>query len=465
MPATPSIIILTKPATLIVLGEGTLNSTTTIDFSLISNAPEHKITVYNVIGVATTDAAVATTASEPSEAEAPSTSTTGSTLAKSSEGETGDDSTDTTSTASTSETSLAVTLPSSSGGISGGAVAGAAIGCLIAGLALGLIAAFILFRRRRRNSSVSPDFIQATRLDPEPKGGPQVTIASSGHDAELSQFLLEATPDKEIQAELRSLSELIYNHVENYYHGPQVQANSIEVAQSLVNIGYSPELSGLPAETVSAVCLAPKTWHVGLRHVISHIIFRSLDFGSVSGLSMLPIPVAAMALANPSAELANNPGKINPGFSRSLISKAANATTQQSPLRAPGGEASRHCCCIPTPAREHHCLSQKRRLMRMRTPYQMSSTRFCSCLLCRILLASATRRSICRMSSLNAPNWATLFYHSRVTGVLFLATTDRWIKAAGLSCAQVWRSWAIPTERGIDCQWRWLLQRPYLCER
>ncbi|KAH6955116.1 hypothetical protein DER45DRAFT_329865 [Fusarium avenaceum] len=341
MPATPSIIILTKPATLIVLGEGTLNRTTTIDFSLISNAPEHKITVYNVIGVATTDAAVATTASEPSEAEAPSTSTTGSTLAKSSEGETGDDSTDTTSTASTSETSLAVTSPSSSGGISGGAVAGAAIGCLIAGLALGLIAAFILFRRRRRNSSVSPDFIQATRLDPEPKGGPQVTIASSGHDAELSQFLLEATPDKEIQAELRSLSELIYNHVENYYHGPQVQANSIEVAQSLVNIGYSPELSGLPAETVSAVCLAPKTWHVGLRHVISHIIFRSLDFGSVSGLSMLPIPVAAMALANPSAELANNPAiSLARSRWRSLSALLLHPNpSERTPLPVPEAEA------------------------------------------------------------------------------------------------------------------------------
>jgi len=103
------------------------------------------------------------------------------------------------------------------------------------------------------------------------------------------------------------LSELIYNHVGNYYHGPQVQANSVEVAQSLVNIGYSPELSGLPAETVSAVCLAPKTCHIGLRHVISHIIFRSLDFGSASGLSMLPLPVAAMAQANPSAERANNP--------------------------------------------------------------------------------------------------------------------------------------------------------------
>ncbi|SPJ75920.1 uncharacterized protein FTOL_05651 [Fusarium torulosum] len=304
--------ILTKPATLIV-ANGVVNTTTIIDDLAISLALEQKVTVYNVISVVTADATTTTTTAESKSGEtgAASTSTTSSTLAKETESGTGDTSNGITSTASTSKTGSAVASPASSdgssGGLSGGAVAGAAIGCLIAGLALGLTAAFILFRRRRRSSSASPGFVQATRPDPEPKGGPQVTVASSGHDAELFQFLLEATPEKEIQAELRSLSELIYNHVENYYHGAQVQANSVEVAQSLVNIGYSPELSGLPAETVAAVCLAPKTCHVGLRHVISHIVFRSLDFGSASGLSMLPLPIAAMAQANPSAGSANSP--------------------------------------------------------------------------------------------------------------------------------------------------------------
>ncbi|KAM0337404.1 hypothetical protein ACHAPQ_003180 [Fusarium lateritium] len=311
-----SIATLTEPATLIVF-DGAENRTITIDAAAISAEPEQKKTVSNVVGVITADAGTAktTATSKPAETGAASTSTASSTLAEEIESGTGDTATGITSTASTSQTSSAVASPSSSdgssggssGGISGGAVAGAAIGCLIAGLALGLIAAFILFRRRQKGSSGSPGFIQATRSDPESKGGPQVTVASSGHDAELAQFLLEATPDKEMQAELRSLSELIYNHVGNYYLGPQIQANSAEVAQSLVNIGYSPELSGLSAETVAVVCLAPETCHVGLRHVISHIIFRCLDFGSTSGLSMLPLPVAAMVQANSSAESANNP--------------------------------------------------------------------------------------------------------------------------------------------------------------
>lgn len=195
----------------------------------------------------------------------------------------------------------------SSDGLKGGPVAGVAIGCLVAGLALGLIAAFLLLRRRRRVKPANEGFVLADQKYTKPKDGPQVIVSSSRHDAELSQFLLEATPDKDLQAELRSLSELIYQHVENYYRRPQVQADPAEVAQSLINIGYSPEASGLQADTVAAICLSPKTSQVGLRHVISHAIFRSLDFNSGSSLSMLPLAVATLAQGSHSAENTNNP--------------------------------------------------------------------------------------------------------------------------------------------------------------
>ncbi|KAF5603422.1 hypothetical protein FPCIR_1352 [Fusarium pseudocircinatum] len=198
----------------------------------------------------------------------------------------------------------------SSDGLKGGPVAGVAIGCLVAGLALGLIAAFLLFRRRRRVKPANEGFVLADQKYTEPKDGPQVIVSSSRHDAELSQFLLEATPDKDLQAELRSLSELIYQHVENYYRRPQVQADPAEVAQSLINIGYSPEASGLQADAVAAICLSPKTSQVGLRHVLSHAIFRSLDFNSGSSLSMLPLAVATLAQRSHSAENANNPAII-----------------------------------------------------------------------------------------------------------------------------------------------------------
>ncbi|KAF5615220.1 hypothetical protein F52700_13514 [Fusarium sp. NRRL 52700] len=213
------------------------------------------------------------------------------------------------STAVNDEKPTATEEPSdrSSDGLKGGPVAGAAIGCLIAGLALGLIAAFLLFRRRQRGKPAKEGFVLADHKYTEPKDGTQVIVSSSKHDAELSQFLLEATPDKDLQAELRSLSELVYQHVENYYRRPQVQADPAQVAQSLIDIGYSPVASGLQADTVATVCLSPQTSKVGIRHVLSHAIFRSLDFNSGSSLSMLPGAVATLAQRSHSAENANNP--------------------------------------------------------------------------------------------------------------------------------------------------------------
>jgi hypothetical protein len=193
--------------------------------------------------------------------------------------------------------------------LSDGAVAGVAIACVVAGLAIGFVAAFIFFRRRRKSTTFSPGFVTLEPQHTESKNGPQVNVTSSTHDAELEQFLLDATPDKEIQAELSSLSELIYQHVETYYHAPQVQINSAEVTQCLVHNGYSPELSGLQIDAVAALCLAPKTSRAGLRHVLSHIIFRSLDFNSGGNFSMLPAAVATMAQANNSAENPDSLGK------------------------------------------------------------------------------------------------------------------------------------------------------------
>jgi hypothetical protein len=171
------------------------------------------------------------------------------------------------------------------------------------------VAAFILFRRRQRNSSTSPGFVAVESQYAESKNGPQVNVIPSGNDAELDQFLLDTIPDKEIQAELSALSELIYQHVENHYHGPDAQTNAAEVAQGLANIDYSPDLSRLQSEEVASLCLAPKTFHIGLRHVLSHTIFRSLDFNSGDNLSMLPLPIAAMARQNHSDENTDNPGK------------------------------------------------------------------------------------------------------------------------------------------------------------
>ncbi|KAF4437011.1 hypothetical protein FACUT_5917 [Fusarium acutatum] len=275
----------------------TLLETTTVMLFLSPKdfgQPPSSLTISNVIGRATTEAATIETTAQTSEAI---TSSQKGILSSAS------------STDLNEEKQAGQGEPPgrSSDGLKGGPAAGVAIGCLIAGLALGLIAAFLLLRRRWRVKPANEGFVLADQKYTEPKDGTQVIVSSSRHDAELSQFLLEATADKDIQAELRSLSELIYQHVENYYRQPQVQANPAEVAQSLINIGYSPEASGLQVDTVASICLSPKTSQVGLRHVLSHVIFRSLNFNSGSSLSMLPLAVATLAQRSHSAESANNP--------------------------------------------------------------------------------------------------------------------------------------------------------------
>ncbi|RGP69845.1 hypothetical protein FLONG3_7671 [Fusarium longipes] len=206
-----------------------------------------------------------------------------------------------------SGTATTGTPQKSSNRLPDGAVAGIAIACIVAGLAIGLVAGFIFFRRHRKSTAFKPDFVELQPQHSESKNGPLVNVTSSTHDAELGQFLLDATPDKEIQTELRSLSELIFQHVETYYHEAQVHKISAEMAQCLAHIGYSPELSGLRVETVAAICLDLKTSQDGLRHVLSHIIFRSLDFNSGGSLSMLPPAVAAMAQASHPGENPDSP--------------------------------------------------------------------------------------------------------------------------------------------------------------
>ncbi|KAG5792727.1 hypothetical protein H9Q69_008215 [Fusarium xylarioides] len=293
--ATPTTLVLSETVVrgatnLRVLETKTV--TRTIALEDINASPEG-LTITNVIEQTTTEAVTIETTAQTSEA-----------ITSSQEGI----SSNASSTVLNDEKPTDQREPSrSSDGLKGGPVAGVAIGCLIAGIALGLIAAFLFLRRRRRGKPTNQGFVLADQKYTEPKDGTQVIVSSSRHDAELSQFLLEATPDKDLQAELRSLSELIYQHVENYYRRPQVQTDPAEVAQSLINIGYSPEASGLQADTVAAICLSPKTSQVGLRHVLSHVIFRSLDFNSGSSLSMLPLAVATLAQRSHSAENANNP--------------------------------------------------------------------------------------------------------------------------------------------------------------
>ena len=189
-------------------------------------------------------------------------------------------------------TAIDASIPSS--GVSAGAVAGIAIGCAAIGLLSGLLAVCILLGRKGRHKGRTADTVVVRH---EPKKDSSQTPS----DVQLNQFLPEATPDRDIEQEVRSLGGLIHQHVDNYYHSKPVNASSHSLSTTLQNLGLAGVASSSATYTqnIAALCLDPKTRQSALCHVIMRAAFSSIDFHSQNSLlpSMLPQPVASFIQA------------------------------------------------------------------------------------------------------------------------------------------------------------------------
>ncbi|RSM05258.1 hypothetical protein CDV31_009656 [Fusarium ambrosium] len=119
--------------------------------------------------------------------------------------------------------------------------------------------------------------------------------AVSDDSTPLNHLLLDATPDREIEAELQALGQLIDQHVEKYYHLDPVTDVST-LSDHLASLGDFPH----GAEAIVGVCAKPMSRQTGLRHVISQVIFRSLDIYSHGAFSMLPSPLSTFLDSIPS---------------------------------------------------------------------------------------------------------------------------------------------------------------------
>lgn len=102
--------------------------------------------------------------------------------------------------------------------------------------------------------------------------------------------------------QMRTLGELIHQHVDNYYQLWPINVSVWTLSESLLVLGFMESGSGLRAEDVAALCLEPRSRKIGLRHVISYVVILSIDVHSRSRLSMLPRPVAAFLRSLPAAE-------------------------------------------------------------------------------------------------------------------------------------------------------------------
>ncbi|KAI8660964.1 hypothetical protein NCS57_01075400 [Fusarium keratoplasticum] len=231
------------------------------------------------------DAASSSTSASPSTTAIPSTSTDSSAISSAF-----------SSSSNPNHSSTSVSAPSSDNGSSGhstGALAGAAVGCAIGGILIGLVAAWLLFRRRRRGQ----DDIKTVPHD-NPRAFATVEKPSptvSDDSTPLNHLLLDATPDREIEAELQALGHLIDQHVEKYYHLDPITDVST-LSDHLAPLGDFPH----GTEAIAGVCAKPMSRQTGLRHVISQVIFRSLDIYSRGAFSMLPAPLSTFLDSIPS---------------------------------------------------------------------------------------------------------------------------------------------------------------------
>ncbi|KAJ4227931.1 hypothetical protein NW759_004020 [Fusarium solani] len=267
--------------------------------AIILHFPDYTQT--QTVGVPQIITAIDSTTSSPAtssaDAASSSISTSPSTTAiQTTSIDTSADTSTSSSSSSPNHSSTSVSAPSSDNGSSGhstGALAGAAVGCAIGGILIGLVAAWLLLRRRREGQDNRKS---VPREDPRAfaaveKPSPVVSDDSTP----LNHLLLDATPDREIEAELQALGHLIDQHVEKYYHLDPITDVST-LSDHLTPLGDFPH----GTEAIAGVCAKSMSRQTGLRHVISQVVFKSLDIYSHSTFSMLPAPLSAFLDSIPS---------------------------------------------------------------------------------------------------------------------------------------------------------------------
>lgn len=235
----------------------------------------------------------------------------------------------------------------SSSSISNGAIAGIAIAMVVVGAALGFFLALCLLRRRYAQRP-QPEYLAmqstqpqtnvddydgsyatvkaatAAASDPSPiSPTPTAATLAIQQDAlQLSHFLLDAAPDKQLAAELSSLGHLIQQHVEDHYHSAPLQHIDISsLAAALVETGA---FTINEASTPAQLAAEPRTRRAALQHVIAKVVLGSVGVGSIGqhgmggrGLSMLPRSVGLLvAEMKPTERFRGNPEAMSLAFTR-----------------------------------------------------------------------------------------------------------------------------------------------------
>ncbi|EXL90857.1 hypothetical protein FOIG_15960 [Fusarium odoratissimum NRRL 54006] len=200
--------------------------------------------------------------------------------------------------ASADQTSPQETGDKGNNRIEPGAVAGIAIGCLFAGIFVGICFAWLLprFTKRRPRHRRA---IRIVRAPKNPDTDSPGSMESTDNKIKVENFILQATPDREVVGMLQRLEVIMEQHIENHYHVKPVDIGVSVLAEQLTNLGISQDSSGFEAEAVAKWCLHPTSRRLALQHVVSHVLFNSIDCNSRNGISLLPGPAISFLRSIP----------------------------------------------------------------------------------------------------------------------------------------------------------------------
>ncbi|KAI1093251.1 hypothetical protein F5B19DRAFT_491583 [Rostrohypoxylon terebratum] len=189
----------------------------------------------------------------------------------------------------------------SNSGISPGAAAGIAIGCAAAGLILGAIAGFLFWRPKSQGSKSRYHVASyASQEKPLRSLTPYATPVPMDK-LQLEQFLLDSTPDTAMGAEMRSLGQLIQQHVETCYHTLPVSRSEEALTSILIHLGLD-QNSTMSAARLASLAVDPRTRYNAIQHVISRVTFASVTFDGASRFSLLPQPISSFVSQVPATE-------------------------------------------------------------------------------------------------------------------------------------------------------------------
>ncbi|KAK0511049.1 hypothetical protein JMJ35_006601 [Cladonia borealis] len=118
---------------------------------------------------------------------------------------------------------------------------------------------------------------------------------------DLEASLHQPAEDNSIVADFTSLRGYIESHTLEFYHSEPVQIDVVELRFELEEILPSVPVASI--ETLARVLLQPESRPAGIRAIIAHMLFASIDFYGDSERTILPpLAIAHMSTFNKSRD-------------------------------------------------------------------------------------------------------------------------------------------------------------------